>query len=578
MTASVDSTFVETPSIETPDRHEVTPSDASESENLTLQSLVQKISAGMSVAAALAGTKLAAGPFQTAVAVTAQDVCAVPINGPTAEYKLAHKATFGYFSGLEQDIINQGYDNWLKAQINYTMLPGYAAFKATLDAKYPEILYTEQTANLCCGTFQMREDRRQNLQRARIEAAAKSPAQLLERTVEFWTDHLNTFVKTPHLNRMKILEDRDVIRANAFGKIKDILLASAKSPAMLLYLDGATNTKNSPNENYARELLELHTLGVDVCYDEITIQELAKALTGWRVNTQVDVNPSCATPPPCGMVTFDPTRHDQTNKTLVFPGCNTYTIFYNAGNQGLTEIDDVIDVLTNPNRTDDFGATNKLAEATVRFIATKMATYFHSCKPKKSIIDAMWNAYKTAYNGGRNDITSMLLVLLGRNYIHCSGPLFKRPLHLAASAIRATGSDLTDPGDEDLPDTLVGGFLKSAGHMPYYWPAPNGYPPPCATGYWSANLLSRQNLGAAMFNIVPPFLITGLNTVPASSAVLAAANNQQVVDLIDTVMFGGFMPGFDKQRILDYMNSTVDILARVEALGLAIGSPGFNWY
>lgn len=553
--------------------------EEAKAEKVSVTGIMQKLAAGMSIAAALAGTEAMSGPFQTATTTTtAIDACPVLINGPSAENKLAHKATFGYFSGVEQDIVNQGYDAWLAAQINYTTLPGYATFKANLDAKYPEILYTSQSGNLCCGNFGMREARRQNLQRARVEAAVKSPAQLYERTVEFWTDHLNTFVKTPHLNRMKILEDREVIRANAFGKIYDILLASAKSPAMLLYLDGATNTKNSPNENYARELLELHSLGVDVCYDETTIQELAKVLTGWRVNTQVDTNPSCASPPPCGLVSFNASLHDQTNKTLIFPGCNTFTINYNSANQGLTEVDDFIDVLTNPFRADDFGARNRLAEATVRYIARKMATYFHSCNPRKSLIDAMWDAYKTAHQAGTDDIAAMLMVLLGRNNIHCSGPLFKRPLHLAASAIRATGSIINDPGDEYLSDTLMGGFLKSAGHMPYFWPAPNGYPPPCDIGYWSANLLARQNLGAAMFNIAPPYLINGVDSTPASTAVLAAATNQDVVDLVDAVMFGGFMPAFDKQRILDYMNSTVDIFARVEAMGMVIGSPGFQWY
>ena len=565
---------ISAPNIET--SADLEPKVEATEEVLDWRNAVQKIMAGASVATALAGTQVKAGPFQGQVIVAPQDACPVPVNGPSAAYKLAHKATFGYFSGVEDAIVNMGYTNWLNDQLNYTYVAGWSAFETNLASTYPAIAYAEQSQDLCCGNFNMRKMRRQELQKARVIRAAESPAQLYERMVEFWTDHLNTFVLTPNLNRMKILEDREVIRANALGRLKDMIYASATSPAMLIYLDGNSNTKNKPNENYARELLELHTLGANVCYTELTIQELAKSLTGWKVDVSVDTSANCTGGPyTCGAVTFNNADHDNTSKVLDFTGCNQFTL---QANLGITELDEVVDILTNPNRLDDFMNQNRVAEQTVKNIARKLAAYFFHCDPPQSKINAMWDAYKTAYNAQRYDLTAMMRELLKEATIHCSGPIFKRPLHLAVSAVRATGSTITDPGDEDSSDTLIGGFLNSAGHIPYFWPAPDGYAPGCDKDYWGANQLTRENLGAAMFNTSPPFLINGVNSVPASQAVLAAASSQDVVDLIDSVMFGGFMPTFDKARIKQYMDSTIDILARVEALGLTIGSPGFQWY
>lgn len=530
--------------------------------------VIRNMALGASAGAVLTGAASNPNPFK--VQTTAVAACPAAISGPSAEHKLAHKATFGYSLGLEQEIITKGYNTWLKEQLDYTNITAWTTFESNLATTYPAIAALPGDASFCCANAQTRKDNRQELQKARLIRAYSSPAQLFERMVEFWTDHLNTFALTPTLDRMKVFEDRDVIRANALGKLKDMLLASAKSPAMLVYLDGNSNASGNPNENYARELLELHSLGVDVCYDENTIQELAKALTGWRV----DVSTNCSTTN-CGVVTFDNTKHDNTAKTLVFLTCNQFSIPVNSG---INELGLVIDMLTNPFLLDDFQNANRLAELTVKRIASKLATYFLSCKPPQRIINDMWRAYQTSYQAGGNDIAAMMAILLGKNNIHCGSRLLKRPLHLAASAMRATGSIITDPGDEDSPDTLIGGFLKSAGHIPYFWPAPNGYPPPCDEGYWGANLLARKNLGAAMFNITPPYLINGVNSLPAAQAMLAAASNQVAIDLLDTFVFGGFMPAFDKARILAYMDSTVDILARAEALGLLVGSPGFQWY
>ncbi|MBI4674036.1 MAG: DUF1800 family protein, partial [Chloroflexi bacterium] len=104
------------------------------------------------------------------------------------------------------------------------------------------------------------------LQGARLVRAVYSRRQLYENVVEFWTDHFSISIDKFDCLWLKVVDDRDVIRKHAFGNFPDLLWASMHSPAMLHYLDNQENFAHAPNENYARELLELHSLGVDAGY------------------------------------------------------------------------------------------------------------------------------------------------------------------------------------------------------------------------------------------------------------------------------------------------------------------------
>src|SRR6185436_18146149 len=117
-----------------------------------------------------------------------------------------------------------------------------------------------------------------------IFRAAFSRRQLYERIVEFWSDHFNiAFTKVGYL---KVVDDRDVIRKYALGRFRDLLMATAKSPAMLAYLDQTQSRRGAPNENYARELMELHTVGVDGGYTQTDVSDLARVLTGCKIHGQ----------------------------------------------------------------------------------------------------------------------------------------------------------------------------------------------------------------------------------------------------------------------------------------------------
>ena len=121
------------------------------------------------------------------------------------------------------------------------------------------------------------------LRQATLLRQLYSKRQLYEVMVEFWSDHFNIFVEKGTCFYLKTVDDLEVIRKHAMGSFRDLVWASAHSPAMMIYLDNQANEKSHPNENYARELMELHTLGVDGGYTQQDVMELARCLTGWNV-------------------------------------------------------------------------------------------------------------------------------------------------------------------------------------------------------------------------------------------------------------------------------------------------------
>ncbi|MBT7782319.1 MAG: DUF1800 family protein, partial [Anaerolineae bacterium] len=119
------------------------------------------------------------------------------------------------------------------------------------------------------------------LRHATLTRQVYSRRQVYERMVEFWSDHFNISTEKGDCFYLKTVDDREVIRPHSLGFFGDLLWASAHSPAMLVYLDNQSNLKDAPNENYAREVMELHTLGVDGGYTQQDVMELARCLTGW---------------------------------------------------------------------------------------------------------------------------------------------------------------------------------------------------------------------------------------------------------------------------------------------------------
>lgn len=497
--------------------------------------------------------------------------CPSIIGGKSKAHKLVDKATFGWNAATEAAVTTMGYNAWLDQQLDPYSWADYLNFESDLATvqhpthlygPYPTIDELPGSTLICTGDTNQAWDVRRELVRARVIRAVYSPAQLLERMVEFWTDHFNTHHQSPfQLNRHKTFEDTHQIRPNALGKFSTLLKASALSPAMLLYLNGFENTVGTPNENYAREVMELHTLGVDNGYDHTTIEVVARMLTGWQVNTG---------PSTCGIIPpFVNSRHDNLAKTLVFPATHTkdgvertYNI---AANLNDMEIDVLIDILTDP---------GKMGTFTAEFVGTKMCKWLSGYNPPQGLINAVVDAYVANWaDPNTNEIAEMVRVILSQQWIDCSKNKIKRPLHLLASTARACDATISDPGDENSTSRLVGGYLRVADHIPFNKESPDGYPD--GKEEW-ADLRTRWESGArwAFNNFTSASINTFVSGLPTTTV-------QAALDALDNALFGGFMSASDRTTITNYFSGVTPPLTTTqlrEMTSLVLASPSFQCY
>jgi uncharacterized protein (DUF1800 family) len=309
----------------------------------------------------------------------------------------------------------------------------------------------------------------EEIQRATLMRAIASERQLFEVMVQFWSDHFNIDPSKADCGWTKTADDRDVTRAHALGNFGEMLRASALSPAMLCYLDGRENRKarpeDRPNENYARELLELHTLGVHGGYTQQDVMEVARCLTGWTVR-----GPGSKKFWP-GLVEFKPHLHDKGSKVVLGKAIPEWPASMKPDAQvkhGEWELERVLEiVLTHP--------------STARYIAMKLCRRFISDDPPAAAVDAVSSAFTRT--GG--SIRPMLRALFDTPEFWSSrGGKLKRPFHFIVSALRATGADT------DAPRHLVDVLLRM-GHAPFTYPTPDGFPEEASP--WLGTLLWRWN-------------------------------------------------------------------------------------
>jgi uncharacterized protein (DUF1800 family) len=328
------------------------------------------------------------------------------------------------------------------------------------------------------------------LAEAKLLRAFYSDRQLDEVMTDFWYNHFNVFINKGPDRYMITAYERDVIRPHVLGKFKDLLVATAKSPAMLFYLDNwqsvgphselaiygnqrrqfrrgpfgmvyqvpprPQQNKNRPsglNENYAREIMELHTLGVDGGYTQKDVTELAKVLTGWSIDQ----------PQRGGGFKYNDRAHEPGNK---------YVLGHKIGDHGESEGMEMLDILAHH-------------PSTAKFISRKLALRFVSDNPPQSLIDRMADTFLEKDGDIREVLRSMF-----------TSPEFwaadayrakvKTPLEFVTSSVRASGVQVQNA----MP--LVQ-FLNRMGMPLYGMQPPTGYSTKADTWVSSAALLTRMN-------------------------------------------------------------------------------------
>jgi uncharacterized protein (DUF1800 family) len=364
------------------------------------------------------------------------------------------------------------------------------------------------------------------LAEAKLLRAIYSNRQLDEVMTDFWFNHFNVFIGKGPDRYMVNAYEREVIRPHALGKFKDILAATAKSPAMLFYLDNWQSVgpdselalygpqrrgnrrgrfarprpqqgKNRPsglNENYAREIMELHTLGVDGGYIQKDVTELAKVLTGWTIEQ----------PQMGGGFKFNERAHEPGNK---------YVLGHKIGEHGEKEGEEMLDILAHH-------------PSTAKFISRKLAMRFVSDNPPQALVDRMAETFLKK----DGDIREVLRTMFHSPEFWAADAYrakMKTPFEFVASAARASGADIQNA----LP--LVG-TLNRMGMPLYSMQPPTGYSMKAEAWVNSSALLNRMNFALQLASgklpgtsLDPLGLIRG--PAPADSQAALAALEQSIL-------------------------------------------------
>jgi uncharacterized protein (DUF1800 family) len=449
-------------------------------------------------------------------------------NWTRSALRLARRITFGLNPAETQRALRLGYKGYLEYQLNHTALDD-SAVESVVAANWPRVL--QPSAQLVQVDQNLLY---QHLTDSTLYRQANSPRQLFERMVEFWNDHFTIYFQK--VGYLQIADNRDVIRRNALGNFGTLLKASAHSPAMLAYLDNNVNRAGRANENYAREIMELHSLGVDGGYTQTDVAELARCLTGWTLNAQ-------------GAFTFTASLHDFAAKTVL-----GVTIPARATNSGLgqQDMEQMLDVLIAHSNT-------------ATFIATKLLKFFLRPDPSAAQVAAVANAYTKT--GG--DIKAMLRVVFSESWMTQAPAKFKRPHHLLISALRASGAVIS-PTATTL--STLRGYLSQMGQIPFDYETPEGYSD--RVEYWSGNVLPRWNTMTNIANATAgQFAVSDANFTRFGSTAAAVA------DSIDLLAFGGEMNARTRDALISYLSAgTINATRIRETIALALSSSAFNWY
>src|SRR5580765_3747139 len=436
------------------------------------------------------------------------------------------RLSFGARAGDVEHVKAIGIDRYLDEQLHPERLPD-----AGLDARLAEFTTLQLTSREIAEKFELpqqlarraaaangnasdfkpnpAEQQRANtpileLQEQKVLRAVYSTRQLQEVLVDFWFNHFNVDARKGADRFMLTEYERDAIRPHVLGKFRDLLGATAKSPAMLFYLDNwmsvdpnglhvafprariPLQNQNAPkglNENYGRELMELHTLGVEGGYTQQDVTEVARAFTGWTIDR----------PRAGGDFTFDPRRHDEGQKLVL-----GHVI--RAGG-GMHDGEDVLDLLARH-------------PSTAHFIALKLTRRFVSDTPPAALVDRVAARFRET-DGDLREVMRAILTspeFLSPDVFHQK---IKTPFEFVVSAVRATDGEVHDA--RPLVQQIA-----QLGEPLYQCQPPTGYKDTADAWVNTGALVGRMNFGLALAsNKIRAVVVS--NTTPDGIALGAPA-------------------------------------------------------
>jgi uncharacterized protein (DUF1800 family) len=449
-----------------------------------------------------------------------------------------NRLAFGARPGDVDRVIRMGVDRWIEQQLTpqriqdvdadrlMSKYPALAMTPAELFEAYPppgaKLLRRRLTGDVTLTAQDSAEFRRaarsnrafaSQVMSTRVARAVVSERQLQEVMTDFWENHFSVFVGKGQVRYYLPDYDRETIGPHVLGKFRDLLGAVARSPAMLIYLDNAQSAADTTrptlaarrrlrqrglNENYARELLELHTLGVDGGYTQGDVIGVARAFTGWSIR-----------PPRLqgGGFVFRPEAHDAGSKTVL-----GHTL---PAGRGMDDGETVLDILARH-------------PSTARYIARKLAIRFVSDSPPPDLVERAAETFRRSDGDIRQVIRS---IVTSPEFFARSAwqSKVKTPFEVTVSALRALNA---------LPDTTPrsAAIIGRLGQPIFGHQAPNGWPETGEAWMNTGAILNRINFGVALAQGVIPG--AEVREWPPYDGLLRASREQQV-DSIVTAFFGG---------------------------------------
>lgn len=456
--------------------------------------------------------------------------------GLTKEQAAAHlvsRFTYGASPGQVEEVVKHGLENWFEKQLegghddkslnqrlgeyeilsmtNSEIVNTYRKNAQVLKMAFADGAITKDSSNKSKGAYRdelkaymikqgikpERELVRQFVNQ-KILRAVYSEDQLHEVMTDFWFNHFNvSFTKRTAAPFIPNYE-RDVIRPNVLGEFETLLLSIARSPAMLFYLDNFSSSvedddsSNKPkkrarglNENYAREVMELHTLGVDGGYTQADVTNAARVLTGWTVYPMGEQGYGGAVKKLVdnlgeekmkargfvhdGDFLFTPNRHDKSRKQVLGREF--------SGERGYEEGVELLKMLAHH-------------ESTAKFISRKLAVRFVSETPPEALIDRMAKTFQK----GNGNIRKVLITMVSSPEFWAKEALrskTKSPMEVVISSIRALDAEVKQPYQ-------LYTWISRMGQPLYFYQAPTGFPD--RDQYWinTGALLNRMNFGLAL--------------------------------------------------------------------------------
>ena len=413
------------------------------------------------------------------------------------------------------------------------------------------------------------------LQASRILRAVYSERQLQEVMVDFWTNHFNVFAGKGADRWLLPAYDRDTIRPNAMSKFSTLLQATAQSPAMLFYLDNfqsvspnanANVNRRMPlfrpqpqqpqqqprpqqqqrrgiNENYARELMELHTLGVDGGYTQKDVQEVARCFTGWTIfqprggaaaaNAMMGREGARQN---AGTFVFNARMHDDGEKVVL-----GHKIPAGGGiKDGLM----VLDILAHH-------------PSTAKFISTKLVRHFVADEPPRALVDRVAATF-TKTDGDIREMLKTIFFSREFNSTEAYRAKIKRPFELVISAIRSLGADTNGgPGTHQ--------WIARMGEPLYGYQTPNGYSDVAESWVNTGGLLERMNFGLALAN----------NRIPGTRVNLSKLSGEQsrVMDEYLKNLLAGEVSTATRAALVKQLDQSDPV---TKVVGLILGTPEFQ--